>query len=34
MLTIDMGVFYKGFASDMTRTFIVKGKITKEEHQI
>ena len=34
MITIDMGVFYKGFASDMTRTFIVEGKITKEEQKI
>ncbi|NQX83436.1 MAG: aminopeptidase P family protein [Mycoplasmataceae bacterium] len=34
MLTIDMGVFYNGFASDMTRTFVVQGKISNEEQKI
>lgn len=34
MLTIDMGVFYKGFASDMTRTFVVSGKVSEEEELI
>ncbi len=34
MITIDMGVFYKGFASDMTRTFVLKGKVSKEEEKI
>lgn len=34
MVTIDMGVTYKGFASDMTRTFVVEGKATPEEELI
>ncbi len=34
MVTIDMGVFYKGFASDMTRTFVVNGKVSSEEEKI
>ena len=34
MITIDMGVFYKGFASDMTRTFVLEGKPSKEEEKI
>lgn len=34
MVTIDMGVFYKGFASDMTRTFVVEGKLSEEEELI
>lgn len=35
MITIDMGVFYKGFASDMTRTFVLDGgEPSKEEVKI
>lgn len=34
MLTIDMGVFLDGFASDMTRTFVVEGEISEEEQKI
>ncbi len=34
MVTIDMGVFYEGFASDMTRTFVVSGKVSEEEIKI
>ncbi len=34
MITIDMGVIYKGFVSDMTRTFAISGKVSKEEEEI
>ncbi len=34
ILTIDMGVFYKGFASDMTRAFVVEGQLSEEEQKI
>ncbi len=34
MVTIDMGVIYNGFASDMTRTFVVEGKASPEEELI
>ncbi len=34
MVTLDMGVFYKGFASDMTRTFVIEGEISEEEQLI
>lgn len=34
MVTIDIGVYYKGMASDMTRTFIVKGEVSAEENKI
>ncbi len=34
MVTLDMGVFYKGFASDMTRTFVIEGNISEEEQLI
>ncbi len=34
MMTIDMGVFLDGFASDMTRTFVVDGKVSEEEELI
>lgn len=33
-ITIDMGVFYNGFASDMTRTFVLEGKVTDKEQKI
>ncbi len=34
MITLDMGVFHEGFASDMTRTFVVDGKVSEEEELI
>ncbi len=34
MITIDMGVFLDGFASDMTRTFVIDGKVSEEEELI
>ncbi len=34
LLTIDMGIKYKGFVSDMTRTFVVEGKLTEEEEKL
>ncbi len=34
MLTIDMGVFLEGWASDMTRTFVVEGEVSEEEVKI
>lgn len=34
LITIDMGVFYKGFASDMTRTFTLGDKLSDEEKKI
>ncbi len=34
MVTLDMGVMVDGFASDMTRTFVVEGKVSEEEELI
>ncbi len=34
MVTLDMGVMFEGFASDMTRTFVVEGKVSEEEEKI
>lgn len=34
MVTLDIGLFYKGFASDMTRTIVVQGKVSQEEEKI
>ncbi len=34
MITLDIGLFYKGFASDMTRTFVIEGKVSEEEEKI
>lgn len=34
ILTLDFGIKYKNYVSDMTRTFAVKSKLTKEEEGI
>ncbi len=34
MVTLDMGFMLNGFASDMTRTFVVEGKVSEEEELI
>lgn len=34
LITIDMGIKYKGFCSDMTRTFVVAGKVDEEVEKL
>ncbi|BDU67599.1 MAG: Xaa-Pro dipeptidase [Candidatus Tyloplasma litorale] len=34
LITIDLGVYLNGFASDMTRTFVFEGEISEEEIKI